>query len=61
MISMVRNIEKALGDGEKVPMPCEIDTKNVARKSIMASRQLSRGAVLKREDIAFKRPGTGLA
>lgn len=56
----IRRIERALGDGFKRPMPGELDTRAVARRSWTAARALEAGATLRREDLVAKRPGTGI-
>lgn len=61
MIRCVRNVEIALGDGEKRPMPSEISNKSVARKSIIASRDIKKGEVLTEENLTTKRPGDGIS
>jgi N-acetylneuraminate synthase len=60
MIEGIRGIEAALGDGIKRPSPAELDTAAVARKSLVAARDLAAGHVMTLEDIAIRRPGTGL-
>ena len=60
MVSAIRNVEAALGDGRKRPVESEADTAVVSRKSIVAARDVSAGTVLRNEMIAMKRPGTGL-
>ncbi len=59
MVSAIRNIETALGDGVKAPKPSEIKNIPVARKSIVAARPLKAGEILGPADIAAKRPGSG--
>ena len=61
MVRAVRNVEQALGDGIKRPAPCELSNRDVARKSLIAARALAAGETLRREDIAVKRPGSGIA
>jgi N,N'-diacetyllegionaminate synthase len=61
LVRGVRAIERALGDGNKRPMPSELDTRAVARRSLVAARSLPAGHRLTRDDVAIKRPGTGLA
>ena len=61
MVRAVRNVEQALGDGIKRPAPCELGNRDVARKSLIAARALAAGETLRREDIAVKRPGSGIA
>jgi len=60
LVAGVRAIEAALGDGVKRPMPSELDTMRVARKSLVASRPLKIGERLTAEALAVKRPGTGI-
>jgi N,N'-diacetyllegionaminate synthase len=60
MISAIRSVESALGDGVKRPLPGEMETAAVARKSLVAAAAIPQGAVITREAIALKRPGTGL-
>jgi N,N'-diacetyllegionaminate synthase len=60
MIRGVREVEAALGDGCKRPAPAEQDTADVARRSLVAARDLPRGTTLGSEHIAILRPGTGL-
>jgi N-acetylneuraminate synthase len=60
LVKDIRNIEAALGDGVKRPMPSELDTRAVARRSLVAARALPAGHRLTRDDIAIKRPGTGI-
>jgi N,N'-diacetyllegionaminate synthase len=61
MVRAIRNVESALGDGVKRPMPSEADTRRVARKSLVAARALEAGRRLVPSDVAIKRPGTGIA
>lgn len=60
MVAAIRNIEKALGDGIKRPSPSEIKNRAIARKSIVASRDIKKGEAFSEENITTKRPGTGL-
>lgn len=60
LVSGIRMVKDALGDGRKQPAASEMDTARVARKSIVAARDIHPGEVLTRESIAIKRPGTGL-
>jgi len=61
MVKAVRNIEKALGSGEKIPSPSEIKNMAIARKSIVAKRAIKNGEVFTEENITAKRPGTGVS
>lgn len=61
MVGAIRNVESALGNGIKVPAPCELPNLMVARKSVVASHVLPIGHQLRAEDLAIKRPGTGVS
>jgi sialic acid synthase SpsE len=60
MIKAIRNIEKALGDGIKKPNQSEIEIIKVARKSLIAGRDIKAGEIIKESDVIIKRPGTGI-
>ena len=61
MVKAVRNIEAALGTGEKKPSPSEQKNLAAARKSIVARRNIRQGELLTEENLAVKRPGTGIS
>jgi N,N'-diacetyllegionaminate synthase len=61
LVRGVRAVESALGDGVKRPMPSELDTRAVARRSLVAARALPAGHRIRPGDIAIKRPGTGIS
>jgi N,N'-diacetyllegionaminate synthase len=60
LVSAVRNIEKALGDGIKKPSKSEEENKSVARKSIIAIQSIKKGDMFSEKNIGVKRPGTGI-
>ena len=61
LVRGIRNVEAALGDGVKRPMPSELDTLRVARKSLVAARAIRAGEELVKDAVAVKRPGTGIS
>ncbi len=61
MITAIRNIEAALGDGIKRLPPSEARNKPVVRKSLVASRAIKAGEVFAAKNITAKRPGTGIS
>ena len=61
MVSGIRNIEKALGSGHKQVSDSERKNIVVARKSIVAARDIKKGELLTEENLAVKRPGTGIS
>jgi len=60
MVRCIRNVEAALGDGEKRPTLEEANTAAVARRSLVAARYIPAGTVMTEELIVVLRPGTGL-
>jgi N,N'-diacetyllegionaminate synthase len=60
LVRRVRLVEQALGTGVKEPQPAERDTRLVARRSLVALRDLEAGEVLSDETIGAKRPAGGL-
>jgi N,N'-diacetyllegionaminate synthase len=61
MVSAIRNIETAMGDGIKRLTPSEARNKPIARKSLVAARAIDAGEVFTAENMTCKRPGTGLS
>ena len=61
MVNAIRNVEQALGDGEKRVAYAETGNRAVARKSIVASRKISKGEVLSDKNLTAKRPGSGIS
>lgn len=61
MISAIRNLEQALGDGVKQPTPSEEKNRPIARKSIVAKRPIRQGELLTTDNLTVKRPGTGIS
>lgn len=61
MVSAIRNIEIALGDGVKRLTPSEAKNKPVARKSLVASAPIKAGELFGAHNMTAKRPGTGIS
>jgi len=61
MVQAIRNIEKALGSGIKKPSRSERPNMEVARKSIVAAKNIKKGELLTEENLAVKRPGNGIS
>ncbi len=60
MVEGIRKVEASLGNGQKVPAASEASNAAVARRSIVAARDINAGTRITPAEIAFKRPGTGL-
>ncbi len=61
MVSQIRNIEDALGSTAKQVSPSERPNIEVARKSIVAARDIAKGELLTEENLTVKRPGGGIS
>lgn len=61
LVGAIRNVEKALGNGNKEVSPSEKGNVAVARKSIVAKKDIRKGEVFSDKNITTKRPGTGIS
>ena len=61
MVTAIRNIELALGDGIKKPSKSEQKNILIARKSIVAIDDIKKGDIFTEENISVKRPGNGIS
>ncbi len=61
MVVGIRNIEKAMGLAEKRPSSRESENMKVIRKSLVAKTEIKAGEVFQRDNLAVKRPGTGIS
>ncbi len=61
MVTAIRNIEQALGDGLKRPSASEAKNIPIVRKSLVAACPISAGEPFTRANLAVKRPGTGVS
>lgn len=61
LVKSIRNVEMALGSEEKNVQECERKNIAVARKSIVANRNIKKGEVFTTANITTKRPGTGIS
>lgn len=57
----IRAVEKSLGSYEKLVTKSERKNKIVARKSIVASRNIKKGEIYTIDNITTKRPGNGIS
>ncbi len=61
LVSQIRHIESALGNGIKTPAPSERPNIAIARKSIVAARPIKQGEIFTEENLTIKRPGNGIS
>jgi len=60
MITSIRNIEKAMGDGIKRPSNSERKNIYIARKSLVANNDIKKGEIFTEKNLTVKRPGLGV-
>jgi len=60
MVKAIRNIEKALGSSVKKPSKSETPNIAIARKSIVASSSIQKGDIFTADNLAVKRPNSGI-
>ncbi|EPJ46639.1 MAG: N-acetylneuraminate synthase [Osedax symbiont Rs1] len=60
MVTSIRNVEQALGDGIKAPQPSEVKNKIAARKSLVATVDIKIGEVFTKQNLSIMRPGNGM-
>lgn len=61
MVKMIRNVERALGSGKKAVTESERGNIVVARKSIVAARDIKAGETFTADNVTVKRPGGGIS
>lgn len=61
MVKSIRNIEQALGTGHKTVSDSERKNIEIARKSIVAAKDIKEGEIFTEENITVKRPGNGIS
>lgn len=61
MVRQIHIVDEALGEAAKQPSPSETPNMVVARKSIVAARDIKSGDIFTEENITVKRPGSGIS
>lgn len=61
MVEAVRHIEEALGNARKHVSASERPNIEIARKSIVAAKDIKKGDILSEDNITVKRPGNGIS
>ena len=60
LVIRCHNISKAMGKKERVLSEVEYKQRDNMRRSIVTTRTLSKGHIITRDDLDFKRPGNGI-
>lgn len=61
MVRGIRAVEAAKGSSRKGPTVSEVDNRLVARKSLVAIRDIAAGEVFTEANLGVKRPGSGIS
>lgn len=61
MVKSIRTVEVALGSGKKIPSVSETKNMAIARKSLVANQEITKGEVFSQLNLSVKRPGTGIS
>jgi N-acetylneuraminate synthase len=61
MVQGIRDVEQAVGSGRKLPAPSEMKNIPIARKSLIAAREIKEGEAFSEANITTKRPGSGVS
>jgi N-acetylneuraminate synthase len=59
MVRDIRAIEQCLGSPDKQPSPAEMGNRSIARRSLVAARDIRSGEYFDAMNLAVKRPGDG--
>ena len=57
----IKLIKTINGQYDKVPLPCESESRKQARRSIIAKEEIKEGTVISEDMLTYKRPGTGIS
>lgn len=60
MVESIRNVESAMGNGEKIPSKSEKKNIAIVRKSLTAKTDINKGEYFTGENLTAKRPGNGI-
>ena len=61
MVKGIRQVEVALGSPCKLPAASELKNREMARKSLVAARNIRKGERFSEENLTSKRPGNGIS
>ena len=61
MIDSIRSIENIMGKDEKKISPSELKNIDIARKSLVALKDIKKGEIFSKKNLTAKRPGNGIS
>lgn len=60
MVKAIREVEMAIGNGQKLPNKSELETRDLVRKSLITIKKIARGEKFTEDNLGLKRPGAGI-
>ncbi len=60
LVQNIRDLEKAMGDGQKGPHELELENYEKGRRSIIAAKDIPEGTIITRDLLIIKRPSYGI-
>lgn len=57
-VDRAHDINKALGNYEKIVQPCEIEAVPLMRKGVIAAKDIKKGSIITENDLMYARPAT---
>ncbi|MDX1811590.1 MAG: N-acetylneuraminate synthase family protein, partial [Gammaproteobacteria bacterium] len=61
LVKNIRSVEQMMGSPYKMPVASEIETRKVARRSLVATQDIACGETLTADNLSTKRPATGVS
>ncbi|MBU4448861.1 MAG: N-acetylneuraminate synthase [Proteobacteria bacterium] len=61
MVQGIRQVEAALGSPRKLPAASELKNREMARRSLVATRRIRKGEYFSEDNLTSKRPGNGIS
>ncbi|APJ04561.1 N-acetylneuraminate synthase [Silvanigrella aquatica] len=61
MVKSIREVEKSLGHGRKIPSQSELKNRKIVRKVLVASKEITKGDFFSEHNVCMKRAGFGMS
>jgi N,N'-diacetyllegionaminate synthase len=60
LVKTIREVELIMGNGDLLPTSSELEVRKQCRRSIVTLKNINKGDIINKDDLGFRRPGTGL-
>ena len=61
MVNCIRDLERAIGNGKKIPSPSEVANRDIVRKFVVAETSIAVGDTFSERNLTTKRTGGGVS